>query len=703
MYKSINLELSLKPFKKTDDRYIRDVCKKIFEQWHPLIKDCKTVSIMLWAADGSEILEYSKNLDEAFEWCKYIGTANLPLNTTGDDSITPHEYKYYYMDNPPVMTYRILKNIVDCLKEEGKKALPNTEILVGHTFDIGPEFAVSDFKYNRHNEICTGETLDRHGFVDCTALLNSDTKAYAAYPDGIPQNTPIASFLGKQTNIFLKDMGMDFIWLSNGFGFSADPWSLKGKVYDGENFNPEKLTETKSKVLSFWKLFVKECPNYPIKVRGTNNSLGIDYATDAVPIYDIYQSGYDVTPPPNSPWAAINDDYGLELMGHMTRICELPQNDFLFRYYVHDPWWINSPWYDRYECLPTDIYMPMAISRIDENGKIQTADLLSILSIDNSFGDMPDNCVNEPIPHLIKAKKDSGDSPAPFVWLYPFREYSTATDLNVIKEMFFGDNFIKDAINSSLPLNCVVSTDNFLKHSEELYSQSIIISPIPESDCIKEKLENFENSGGKVLYYGSQERLEEVNGKHKVDFTSSPEAMRKGLEDFGYLFDFKRLSNNKKTPTMTISRSNNGFFFSVYSSNTTDEINLSFPLGAPILLGGEAVIENNTAKYHFSKFEHRECRFFVKQESGIVSAHETACVNMKYRRRITLEGLDNATVYYFPESYCVDTAAAGPSILYDNTPEISEKFKPVKDAQNGCYYKAEGITGNWSFYMPRKK
>jgi hypothetical protein len=144
-------------------------------------------------------------------------------------------------------------------------------------------------------------------------------------------------------------------------------------------------------------------------VRGTNNSVGIDYATDAVPLYDIYNGGFGITPPPNSPWAAINDNYGLEIMGHMTRVCELPGNDFLFRYYIHDPWWCNSPWYDRYGGQPHDIYIPMAVSRINDHGKVETAQNLNLLSIDNSFGDMPDSCANEPIPHLLKAKKDAGD------------------------------------------------------------------------------------------------------------------------------------------------------------------------------------------------------------------------------------------------------------------------------------------------------
>lgn len=59
MFENITLELSLKPFKQTDEVYIRRVCTGIFEQWRALLKDRKTISIMLWASDGSEMLDYA--------------------------------------------------------------------------------------------------------------------------------------------------------------------------------------------------------------------------------------------------------------------------------------------------------------------------------------------------------------------------------------------------------------------------------------------------------------------------------------------------------------------------------------------------------------------------------------------------------------------------------------------------------------------
>ena len=706
MYKNVSLEISLKPFKQTDESYIRKVAAKIFRQWYPLIKDSETVSIMLWASDGSEILDYNGDMNTAFEWACLLGTANCQLNPTGDDSISLHKYPQLYIENPPTMIYGILKRIVAILKEEGKKALPNATIRVGHTFDIGPEFAVSEFKYKRHPEICSGQKLDKLGFVDCTALLNADDRSYASYLNGIPEGTPIGLFLGKQTDVFLKDMGMDYIWLSNGFGFSADPWKLKGKVFDGENFHAEKLTETREKVMEFWKYFREGCPDFPIEVRGTNNSVGIDYATDAVPLYDIYNSNLGITPPPNSPWAALNTDYGLEIMGHMTRVCELPGEGFMFRYYIHDPWWVNSPWYDRYEGEPTDIYLPMAVSRIKFDGTVETADTLNILSIDNSWGDMPDACVNEPLPHLLKAKKDAGDKPAPFVWVYPMREYTTSFDETVIREMYKGDMYIKNAINNSLPLNCVVSTDIFLKTDISIYNESVLISPIPENAKVLEKLTDFINNGGRVVFYGTEARLEALKSLSvpTVSTDSAPSAIREALKAYGYHIDVERKENVNKTPIISIARSNNAFKFTVFSENMTDETELSFPLGAPVLMGCDAKVNGKTANYRFPRFLHKACRFFVEQEDGVVTAKEIAPANAMYRRKISLKGLKDATVCFFPEEYCKGHCVAGtlPG-YYDGTPNHNIQLELVKDPVHGTYYKAEHLNGEVLFYMPKEK
>lgn len=712
MYSSITLEMSLKPFKQTDDAYIEEVCEKIFQQWRPLLKQAKTISVMLWTADGSEILDYNRDMHASFEWCYFMGTANLELAKAADrPDLSLHEKKRLYMEKPPVMTYEILRKIVDAIKRQGKKQFPNAKIRVGETFDIGPEFAISDFKYNRHREICGGAGVDDCRFVDSTALLKADTRSYAAFPAGIPEGTPFGLFLGSQSQCFLQDLGFDYIWLSNGLGFSDDPWRMTGKIYDGESFHPERLKNTKERVFEFWKQFRMGCPDYPIETRGTNNSVGIDYATDGVPLQAIYDAGLNITPPPNSPWAAINYNLGLELMGHMTRIANLPGEGFMFRYYIHDPWWVNSPWYDRYDGQPYDIYLPMSIARIDEKGQVQSAEMLNILSIDNTYGEMPDCCVNEPLPHLMKAEKDRSDEPAPFVWVYPVREYTTTEKPELLKEMFLGDRFIEKSINDGFPLNCVVSTDHFLLHGSDIYRKSILISPVPVRMEVMEQFINFAKAGIRTIFYGTREMLADVpacDAFHCVDIERDV-YLREYAAAMGYQIIHRKYQENREesvVPAMTVNRSNNAYWFSVYNSATTTETLLKFPQGAPVFMGCETLLTDGYASYHFARSEHKECRIFVKQKSGVISATERPPVSAYNRRAFRICGLEDAEVIYYPEQYCLEHAQAGPSSGKDNTdwtPVYSDAFKRVEHPVYGTYYKAEHLTGEFCFYMPRKE
>ena len=98
MFKNITLEVSLKPFKKTDDEYIKKVCADIFRKWYPLLKNRSKISVMMWTADGSELLDYAGNLEDTFEWCCFIGNANKPLADKNDDlGMSPHTKKRYYI------------------------------------------------------------------------------------------------------------------------------------------------------------------------------------------------------------------------------------------------------------------------------------------------------------------------------------------------------------------------------------------------------------------------------------------------------------------------------------------------------------------------------------------------------------------------------------------------------------------------------
>lgn len=511
MFENMTLEMSLKPFKEVNDEYVRKVCVSVFEQWKPLLKHAEVVSVLFWTADGSEILEYDGDYDREIEWCRYVGGATIreDWNKKDDpDGLGLHTRHYHYTKNPPVITYGILKKIIQTVKEAGKEVLGDKIIRVGETFDPGPEFAKSSFKYERHNEICVGESMGKSSMVCCYSLLSGDDVKYAGFPNGIPDKTPFGTFLGRQSQIFLTDMGFDYIWLSNGLGFGTETWGTVGAIFDGEQFHVDQFENIKEKVFTFWQLFREECPGFPIQTRGTNFSMGIDLSTDGVPLKDIYESGLNILPPPNSPWAALNGDFGLEIMGHMSRIACLPDKEYLFRYYIHDPWWANSPWYDRYEGQPHDIYLPLATARIDESGQVHKPTHLNILTVDNSYGEMPDSCVNEPLPHLLKAMKDAPDLPSPVVWVYPFHEYSAAKDEKSVQEAFAGDWFICGAINNGFPLSSVVSTENFVKTVDSgCYKYSILVSIVPLKDTPYEKaIMEFVSNGGRVIFYGNADR-----------------------------------------------------------------------------------------------------------------------------------------------------------------------------------------------------
>lgn len=184
----------------------------------------------------------------------------------------------------------------------------------------------------------------------------------------------------------------------------------------------------------------------------------------------------------------------------------------MFRFYIHDPWWLNSPWYDRYEGKPWDIYIPMALPRVDKGGRVQNPSLFNILSIDNSMGDLPDSCVYEPLPHILKAEKDAPDEPEPLVFLYPMREYTTTNDPDILWEMYFGALFLRDAVNNGFPLATAVSTDHFLGHPTDIYKKSILVVPAACGNTeVTEKLETYSKTGGKMVVYGSAEALTAVD------------------------------------------------------------------------------------------------------------------------------------------------------------------------------------------------
>lgn len=55
----VTLEMSLKPFKAIDNASIDRVITRMFRQWAMVIEKFDSVAVLLWSADGSELLDYS--------------------------------------------------------------------------------------------------------------------------------------------------------------------------------------------------------------------------------------------------------------------------------------------------------------------------------------------------------------------------------------------------------------------------------------------------------------------------------------------------------------------------------------------------------------------------------------------------------------------------------------------------------------------
>ncbi|MBD2844837.1 hypothetical protein IDH44_06505 [Paenibacillus sp. IB182496] len=495
----VTLEMSLKPFRSLTDEAIEAVCEEAFRQWAPLLDMADTASVLLWTADGSEILVWDGELGRELEWGRYIGFANEWTFDHITDGKRDRKTAILYTPEPARFTYRDLQRVIAALKRVGR-ARCGIPVEVGATFDAGPEFAYSDFKYKDHPEINRAELGGRpiglrasYTVVCPWATLHADDVRYAAYPDGIPEGTPFGEFLGGQCASFLPALGFDYIWFSNGFGLSYFPWTYLGANYDGTNMPLADRAELSGKVLGFWDAFHAACPDTRIEVRGTNYGTGMDLAKDCIPIRELYERGYLAYPPPNSPWGALNHDFGLELTGYLSRIAALPGETYPFRYYPNDPWFWQNPWTDLYDRQPHDIYLPLSVARLDAEGQPQAPGIVELLTIDTEYGELPEDTALEVSAHVRRALRDFPDAPGLMTWVYPFDELHDAAAATPPQtgSIFFHDWFMRHAINEGLPVSGCISS----VHAARLLEAGIIAG----RDAGTRDSEGAEGMGGAAL------------------------------------------------------------------------------------------------------------------------------------------------------------------------------------------------------------
>ena len=764
-FRDVQLEMSLKPFWDNTPETREAVCRELFLQWMPLCRYSESISILLWIGDGSEILEYAGDADHEFEWGRYHGSANAihadPVPDKGDPGHTAinghvmgrdpdrrgvHVRSYLYRPEPARFTFRWLKDLVETLKRVGGE-VTGKRILVGETFDIGPEFAVSRFKYEWHREICGGGALFGGKFICCDRALNPDERSYAGFPAGIPQGTTVGTFLGRQARHFFRDIGFDFLWLSNGFGFALEPWALTGAIFDGAEFHKDSAEETANRILHFWRDLRQELPDAVIRTRGTNLATGIDLASDASPIREIYRDVPGVEVPVNSPWAALDGDVGLELAGWMSHIARLPAPGYRYRYYIHDPWWINSPWLDRYQRQPFDIYLPLSVSRVLPDGNVEAPSDLAFLSIDDSHGSLPPAVPVEVTAHILHAREFQPDAPAPLVWVYPFDAYHelvTGPEKNPGLP-FFGDWFARGLISHTVPLNTVADwadVSRLWKAGSEALDGSILFAPVlPDGFGINSELLAFAESGGQVVLYGPlteaaslrevfgitcEEELEgdfdledgkivrhlsplsaggwtetgeclvsaSMDGRSRAacairEFPSGgklgwirgslataefdpalrnkilgPRLTELPLDTFlpteklahilltrmGLRIGVQKTLATTADPMMCLHRHRNAFVFSGYQPEATDALALRMELGAPVFIGGQNSVSDDTTTYSGPPAWHHVCRVFVQQTGASqITCRTIPAIQHGYTSRLLVSGLKNATVHFLPE------------------------------------------------------
>ncbi len=498
------LEVSLKPFLRRNAPPPETVAETLFTQWRAASRSAESLAVLLWVGDGSEILDFNFDLEATFDWSRYIGIMNRE-RTPEDEKHDPANRGAFvgrpFEEGTSEVNYLFLKELVSIFKETGGRVC-GKPVRVGIIFDPGPEFTISDFKYRRHRELLQGGYPGhRRDVVSCYAKLHADDRPYAGFPGGIPEGLPFGTFFGRQLRHFAAVFDFDFVWFSNGFGFGNFPWNFAGVLFDGERFHPEHASQVGEEMMDFWRRFRAEC-TLPVLVRGTNLSTGRDLACDGVPLRKIYDGGYLTQPPVNSPWSALNRDYGSEMTGFLSHIAGFPTMDFTFRFYIHDPWFLTRPWLDGYESEAWDLHLALSASRCDSTGKVHTPNRIHMLTVDDCRGELPDQVAEEVTPELNRAIRNAPDAPGPLVWLYPFDEYSDLLEEKPerLPELLAGDLFLRDAVNLGLPLNTVLSTRDIAGLPEG----RVIVTPVPENGSpVEEILWNYQATDGALLLYGS--------------------------------------------------------------------------------------------------------------------------------------------------------------------------------------------------------
>ncbi len=142
---------------------------------------------------------------------------------------------------------------------------------------------------------------------------------------------------------------------------------------------------------------------------------------------------------------------------------------------------------------------------------MESPGVVQILTIDSEKGELDEDIPMEVIPHLKKAFKDAPDQPGILTWLYPFRELheAMAESDEHSSDVLFHDWFVRNAINQGLPLNTVVSTDDFLAMNDDavhkLHDTILFTAAFWVKGEKARRMIEYVRNGGKIIFYGRVE------------------------------------------------------------------------------------------------------------------------------------------------------------------------------------------------------
>ena len=71
-----------------------EAARTMFRQWRSLVEHAGQISVLCWTADGSELLDWSGDFSDTFEWACWCGCANhcpRPENPTPRQRRNTHQ------------------------------------------------------------------------------------------------------------------------------------------------------------------------------------------------------------------------------------------------------------------------------------------------------------------------------------------------------------------------------------------------------------------------------------------------------------------------------------------------------------------------------------------------------------------------------------------------------------------------------------